>query len=97
MTKKEFPGEPLESQLAAFVNVVVFEGVAVYRCLGTEGQVKETTDTLTLLYPLANMTTMGDAQWIGKARAGPERGDIVDVYELIVMRKVTDGEPATYT
>lgn len=94
MPKYEITGEPLEETLPADVHSVYFEGIKAYSLVGTEGQIKETTRILSGIYAGAEMTTIGDAQYMGKKLwdGGGMQRTVEDVYFLVVLVK---GKPCS--
>lgn len=80
--QKTFPGEPLEKIFPAFVEIRQFWGARIYRIIGSEEDVKETTDMIQELHPNTEKETMGDAQWLRNESPG------IGVYQLLVVEKV---------
>lgn len=89
MVKYELPGEPLIDMFPAHVEIIRFQGVDVYRIIGDEGQITDTTKIIDDLYSDDAKRTFGDAMHIGYGRARGGRKPI-PMYELIVLRKVTE-------
>ncbi len=71
------------------IDVEEFCGVIVYRMWGTKVGIMQSTDMLTERYPSCQAATLGDALWLGKIKLFDDNRPWVDLYELIVMRKVT--------
>lgn len=88
MGTHDMQGEPLEQAGGAFVESLVFQGIKAYRIIGAKEQVKATTDMLSVSYGVDTMITLGDAACIG-------RSGTVDIYELIVLRKLNESECQT--
>jgi hypothetical protein len=70
------------------VDAKEFCGVIVYRMWGTKVGIMQSTDMLTERYPSCQVATLSDALWIGKIKLVDDR-PWADLYELIVMRRVT--------
>lgn len=85
MPTYEITGETPASLMPGRVEKVTFHGVEVLRVLGTEDEIRESTETLETLYPECEMRTLGAAQFLFYERRGSYR---VEIYELIVLRKV---------
>lgn len=92
MAEYRLKGEDFLTALAlAKADAREFQGVVVYRFWGTQPDIKAATAALESVYPENEKTTLGDAEWLGTIRTDVETGEkpvYVDLYELIVMRKV---------
>ncbi len=81
MTTKRLKAEPLADIFPAHVEIAVIFDVRIYRIIGTEEDVKETTDLLEMMNPrLERQTFSEDAKIIG--RNGKDL-----FYELIVLER----------
>jgi hypothetical protein len=81
----ELSGEPPTHIFPAAVTAGKLADVEVLRIVGTRADVAETTRLVDELWPGTERTTLGDAQFLYYARDGK---DVVEIYELIVLRKV---------
>ncbi len=87
MPTYEFPGEPCANRYPAAIDMATVYGVEVLRIVGTESDIRETTRLFDERHPDGERTTLGDdAQFLYYARDGK---NAVEIYELIVIRKVT--------
>lgn len=88
MAEMRFKGESLSSALPAeYVMIKEIYGTEIFRLVGTEGQISESTKILEEIYPDSDKTVFCDAIWLGTSRL-KEGGDYENMYELIVVRRI---------
>ena len=81
MIEKTLKAEPLADIFPCSVEIAVIFGIRIYRIIGTQADVKESTDLLEMIYPKLERMAFSDAKIIGR------HGDDL-YYELFVLERV---------
>jgi len=94
MPKYHYRGESLSEVLPAAIEEMTFEGVTISRLIGSEDQIKESTEIFCKLYPKEyfHMETMNDARYMGHAYMQVNgKREAIEIFELIVLRRKHHG------
>ncbi len=87
MPTYDFPGEKPEAAFPASAQTFLFYGIEVTRLVGTREEIEESAALYQSQYVESPFSAFHNAFWLGRARAMAD-GSLVDVYELILLRKV---------